>query len=104
MRRRFRCRLVEIGTSGICLTGAPVLKPGTPVMVETMLLGRRAGVVAHRTGNRLGVALFGPPIKLESDEKWRPVDDQEQGNSHHTVRRWRSGAYPGAGTTPSGGP
>lgn len=85
MRRRFRCRLVEIGTSGICLTGAPVLKPGTPVMVETMLLGRRAGVVAHRTGNRLGVALFGPPIKLESDEKARSVDEPEQGNSDHAV-------------------
>src|SRR3546814_2847423 len=40
MRRRFRCRLVDIGTSGICLTGAPVLQPGTPVMVEPMLLGR----------------------------------------------------------------
>lgn len=63
MRRRFRCRLVEISESGICLTGAPALSLGTPVMVETLLLGRRPGVVAHRTGTKMGVALFGSPIK-----------------------------------------
>lgn len=59
MRRRFRCRLVEIGGDGIGLAGGPQLRPGTPVIVETLLLGRRAGVVAHRTGAKLGVALFG---------------------------------------------
>ena len=63
MRRRFRCRLVEIGVNGICVTGAPSLKAGTPVMIETLLLGRRAGVVAHRTGQKLGIALFGTPLR-----------------------------------------
>jgi hypothetical protein len=60
---------VDIGTTGIRLTGAPVLKPGTPVIVETLLLGRRAGVVAHQSGTRLGVALFGPTIKSSDVEK-----------------------------------
>src|SRR3546814_3979792 len=81
MRRRFRCRLVEIGTSGICPTGAPVLKPGTPIMVETMLLGRPAGVVAHRTGHRLGGALFGPPLQMDTDDESRSVDEAALGNS-----------------------
>lgn len=63
MRRRFRCRLVEIGVNGVCVTGAPSLKAGTPVMIEALLLGRRAGVVAHRTGQKLGIALFGAPLR-----------------------------------------
>src|SRR3546814_19885204 len=58
------CRIIEIGTDGICVKGAPRLSTGTPVIIETLLFGRRAGVVAHRTGDRLGVALFGTPMRM----------------------------------------
>src|SRR3546814_11691457 len=65
MRRRFPCRIIEIGTDGICVKGAPRLSTGTPVIIETPLFGRRAGLVAHRTGDRLGVALFGAPRSMQ---------------------------------------
>ena len=75
MRRRFRCRLVEISGSGICLSGAPVLEPGTPVMIESLLFGRRGAVVAHLTGTRLGLALIGPPLAVADEAKGPAHDD-----------------------------
>lgn len=75
MRRRFRCRLVEISGTGICLSGAPVLQPGTPVMVESLLLGRRGAVVAHLTGTRLGLALIGPALNVAGKAKAMEYDD-----------------------------
>lgn len=75
MQRRFRCRLVEISANGICLAGCPPLKVGTPVMIETLLLGKRAGVVAHGSGNKLGIALFGAPLKKRGQRMEGDDDD-----------------------------
>ncbi len=44
-------------------------------MIETLLLGRRAGVVAHRTGIRLGVALFGAPLRHSGKQAESETDD-----------------------------
>ena len=75
MRRRFRCRLIEIGGDGICVAGGPQLRPGTPVMIESLLLGCRAGVVAHRTGQKLGVALFGGTLRPGQQERESTTDE-----------------------------
>lgn len=66
MRRRFKCRLVEISGYGCCVAGGPALLPGTPIMVESLLFGQRGAVVAHRAGGKLGLALLGPPLNIRN--------------------------------------